>query len=284
MKFKKILILLIPFILISCPKKHTINFKNPQKIVCLSPGEAEILCAIGAENLIVARTDFCDYPKSLKSKPSVGGFDGKTLSIEAILSYNPDFVYGSVGMHDFLKKPLEDMGIKVYLSDPYSFEALYDEIRYISKVTDLQENGDRLISQIQDDIGPQYWEEYKKVYFEICNNPYMTIGYTSFLNNVIMFAGGINIFNDIKNPYPMINEEEIIKRNPEVIVIPEENNATLESIKNRPGWSSIDAVKNNRIIFIDSTISRPGPRIGKATFNLAKQVYKLWNIDLYPQK
>lgn len=283
MKFKKLLLLFIPFVFLSCHKKNHFENNSSLKIVCLSPGEAEILCNIGAENLIAARTDFCDFPESLKSKPSVGGFDGKSLSIEAILSYNPDFVYGSKGMHDFLKKPLEDMGIKVHLSDPYSFEALYDEIRYISKVTGHQENGDRLISQIQDDIGPQGWEEYKQIYFEVWNNPYMTCGYSSFLQNVIMFAGGNNIFHDLESPYPMINEEEIIKRNPEVIIVPKENNVTLESIKNRPGWTSIDAVKNNRIIFVDSSsILRPGPRIGKATKDLARQIYKFWNINLHP--
>ncbi|MCR5080071.1 MAG: helical backbone metal receptor [Treponema sp.] len=284
MKFRKFFIILIPLLLFGCVKKKVLSSnENPKRIVCLSPGEAEILCAIGAENLIVARTDFCDYPESLKSKPSVGGFDGKSLNIEAIISKKPDLVYGSKGMHDFLKQPLENMGVKVYLSDPYSFEALYDEIRCISKMTDLQENGDRLISQIQDDIGPQGWEEYKQVYFEIMNNPYMTCGSTSFLHNVIVFAGGSNIFSDLKSPYPMINEEEIIKRNPQVIIIPEENGITFDSLKKRSGWTSIDAVKNNRIIFVDaSLVCRPGPRIGKATSDLAKKIQKLWNINLYP--
>lgn len=282
MMSKKFLLILIPFLLTGCLKKKAINpSENTKRIVCLSPGEAEILYSIGAENLIVARTDFCDYPESLKSKPSVGGFDGKSLSIEAIVSKNPDFVYGSKGMHDFLKKPLEDMGIMVHLSDPYSFEALYDEIRYISKVTDLQENGDRLINQIQDDIGPQGFEEYRKVYFEVWNNPYITCG-SSFIHNVIVFAGGANIFSDMEESYPMVNEEEIIRRNPEVIIIPKENNVTLESIKKRPGWNEIDAVKNNRIIFVDSSFSRPGPRIGKETYKLSKQIQKLFDTDLHP--
>ncbi|HBP09267.1 MAG TPA: iron ABC transporter, partial [Treponema sp.] len=72
---------------------------SPQKIVCLSPSGAEILCALDSFDKIKARTDYCDYPEKLKSLPSVGGFDGKTLSIETILSYSPDFIYGSQGMH-----------------------------------------------------------------------------------------------------------------------------------------------------------------------------------------
>ena len=53
----------------------------------------------------------------------------------------------------------------------------------------------------------------------------------------------------------MTVQEEIIKRNPQVIIIPEENGITLDSLKKRSGWTSIDAVKNNRIIFVDASLS-----------------------------
>ena len=70
-------------------------FENQSKkrIVSLGPTATEILFAIAAENQIVARTDICDYPPEVKKIKSVGGFDGKSISLEAIISFEPDFVY-----------------------------------------------------------------------------------------------------------------------------------------------------------------------------------------------
>ena len=82
----------------------------PKAIVTLSPSAAEILYAIGAQDQIVAVSEFTDYPPEAAEKPVVGGFDGKTLSIETIISYEPDFVYLTEGMHNFLIDSLNAYG------------------------------------------------------------------------------------------------------------------------------------------------------------------------------
>ena len=73
----------------------------PKAIVTLSPSAAEILYAIGAGDQIAAVSEYTDYPPEAASKPIVGGFDGKTLSIETIISFEPDLVYLSEGMVSF---------------------------------------------------------------------------------------------------------------------------------------------------------------------------------------
>ena len=106
--------------------------KTAKRIVCLSPSGAEILCEIGAEKSIVSRTDFCDYPEKIRSVPSIGGFDGRTFSIESILSCKPDFVYGSKGMHDFLAPVLAKHKIELFLSTATSIQDLKNEIQYMA--------------------------------------------------------------------------------------------------------------------------------------------------------
>lgn len=244
-----------------------------EKIVCLSPAGAEILSAIGAEDKIVARTDFCDYPQSLSKLPSVGGFSGETLSAETILSYEPDLVYGASGMHDFLAEPLEAAGVKFYLSDASSFDAVYEEIKYAGSVTGHAEDADALCNKMQEEIKAcavkASGKERPSVYYEVWCVPYMSAGKKSFINEIISCAGGDNIFADLDENYPMVSEESIIAKNPKFILIPDMNGTSIEDVKARAGWETISAIENDKVVFINSDIfSRSGPRIVEAVTGL----------------
>ena len=246
----------------------------PERIVSLSPAATEILCAVGAENQLIARTDYCDYPPEVRKIPSVGGFDAKTLSLEKILSFRPDFVYMTKGMHDHLVSPLRKYGIYTYVSDAESISGIYKEITDIGAITGHPEKaGDicadmrKTFSSIKTALDS---EKSVSVYWEVWNSPYMSVGGISFLNEVIETAGGKNIFTDIKQTYPLVNEESIIMRNPDVIVITKTGSITAETVKKRNGWQEMSAVKNDRIITMDADIaSRPGPRIVQAVIDLA---------------
>lgn len=250
----------------------------PTRIVSLSPAGSEILCAVGAYDQIVARTDFCDYPKEMKLLPSVGGFDGKTLSLETIVKQKPDFVYGAKGMHDYIAAPLKKLGITVYLSDANSIDAVLNEIAYIGEYTGHAEQAQQVNRQIKQTFA----EVAKKVadqkpvtvYYEVWNSPYMSAGKNSFITELISCAGGANIFASLNEEYPMVSEEAIITKKPDVMLVPDMENETLGSIKKRNGWQLIPAVKRESICFINSDIcSRPGPRITEALLIIAKAIH-----------
>ena len=237
----------------------------PTRIVSLGASATEILFAVGAGEQVVARTDFCNFPVEASSIPSIGGFDGKTFSLESIISYKPDFVVLFKVMHDHLIEPLEKYGISYYVSDANTIEDVLKEIAEIGKITGHEENALALVKEIQSSIINLSLISNKTVYWEVWNAPYMTIGATSFINELITKAGGKNIFADVEQSYPAVNEESIIARNPDVIFIPSDSPVTAEDVKNRAGWQDISAVKNNRIFKIDADItSRSGPRIKEA--------------------
>ena len=237
----------------------------PTRIVSLGASATEILFAVGAGEQVVARTDFCNFPVEASSIPSIGGFDGKTFSLESIISYKPDFVVLFKVMHDHLIEPLEKYGISYYISDANTIEDVLKEITEIGKITGHEENALALVEEIQSSIENLSLISNKTVYWEVWNAPYMTIGSTSFINELISKAGGKNIFADVEQSYPSVNEESIIARNPDVIFIPSDSPVTAEDVKNRSGWQDISAVKNNRIFKIDADItSRSGPRIKDA--------------------
>ena len=243
----------------------------PKAIVTLSPSAAEILYAIGAGDQIVAVSEFTDYPPEAAEKPVVGGFDGKTLSIETIISFEPDLVYLTEGMHNFLIEPLDSYGIKWYLSNATSITAIEKEIMDLGEITGHQDEAAQVVAQMAEKLPETAGDSSIKVYYEVWNAPFMSVGSTSFINDVIVNAGGKNIFDDLTDAYPMVSDETIIARAPDVILLPRSNGVTVEDVKARAGWDSIPAVVNDRIYIIDDNMySRPAPRIADVVLDLSE--------------
>ncbi|MCR5699308.1 MAG: cobalamin-binding protein [Treponemataceae bacterium] len=239
-------------------------FASPSRIVSLAPNGTEILYELGCGSAIVARTDFCDYPSEVLQLPSVGGFDGKSFSIETILAYNPDFVYMVDGMHNHLEDLLKQFHVPYYLSKATSIDAVFDEIADVARIMECPEKGEKLISKMKTELDSikRNPEKRPSVYCEIFASPYMSIGEPSFMNDILEFAGARNIFGDLAQSYPQVSEEAIIAKNPDFIIVPYYSPDQIKLIYRRRGWNKISAVKNRKIYAIDADIfSRPGPRV-----------------------
>jgi iron complex transport system substrate-binding protein len=115
-----------------------------------------------------------------------------------------------------------------------------------------------------------------KVYFEVWNNPYISVSSKTWIGDLINLAGGTNIFGEEVSEWPIIGPEEIIQRNPDIIVFPVIPGVprfwgSFETVKNRLGWEDITAIKNNTLYEVPRDfISRPGPRLVNALELLAK--------------
>ncbi len=234
-----------------------------ERIVSLSPSGTEIIFALGQGDKLVARTDFCTFPEEAKKISSVGGFDGKSFSLETILSYNPDFVYLSNGMHNHLVSTLESFGIKVYISDVNSIDDVFNEIIDIAKILDVESFGIKYVAKMKSELTELKSELTKKnIYCEIFNSPFLTCGKNSFINDIITYAGGKNIFDFLDGSYPQVSEEVIVMMNPEIILAPDYSEFDLEKIYARNGWQNISAIKNNKVYSVSGDIfTRPGPRV-----------------------
>ena len=147
------LALILAVLLSGCAKKsETAKNDYPQSIVALSPASAEILFALGAGNQVSAVSDFTDYPAEATALPKVGGFDGKTLSMEKILSFKPDFVYLTDGMHNFLIEELESAKINYYVSNASSIKAVVREIQQIGEITGHSAEAKKVIAEMNQKI------------------------------------------------------------------------------------------------------------------------------------
>lgn len=172
---------------------------------------------------------------------------------------------------------LEAAGIKVFVIDsPSTIDDIYGDIKQVAEVMGVEEEGDKVVSNIQKQIDnvkekTANVDEKKKVYFEIQPAPQIwTIGSGTFQQEIIEASGVENIYAD-KQQWVEINEEDVIKRNPEAII-------TTSSLKNdilaRQGWSTVTAIQNKEVYEFDNEVfSIPGPRIGEAAELLAKTIY-----------
>ena len=277
MNKKRILTLFLFISLISASyarKPKTSESRYPKSIVALSPSAAEILFTIGAGDQVSAVSEFTDFPAEAKAKPVVGGFDGKTLSIETIMSFKPDLVYLTEGMHNFLIATLESNGIAYYVSKGESIASVEQEILEVGKITGHEKEAKKVVDDMEKKLKKAAGAAKKdgpiKVYWEVWNAPYMSAGSTSFINDVIKAAGGENIFADLSDAYPMVSEETIIAREPAVILIPASTGLESSAVGLRNGWADIPAVKGGRVFVVDDNVyTRPGPRVADVVLELS---------------
>jgi iron complex transport system substrate-binding protein len=255
----------------------------PARIISLAPSNTEILFAVGAGNLVVGVTKYCDYPVEAQQLPQIGGFSAKSISIETIVALKPDLVLANSSGQDSVITALEQAHIKVIAVKAASFEDVYANLQMVGAITGHAAEATAVVDEmkarvaaITEKIAAIPQNQPPTVFWEVFDEPLMTAGPGTFVSQMIVIAGGVNLFADLSEDYPQVSAEEIIKRNPAFILGPDSHGDKLiaEQLATRPGWDQIDAVKNGRVFLVDgNTSSRSGPRLVDALESIAKVLY-----------
>ena len=254
-----------------------------QRVVSLAPSNTEILFALGVGPQVVGRDELSDYPKEVKAVPSVGGSMGD-FSEEAILALKPDLVLASELNSPDLVASLEKLGLTVYsLSNPKTFEGLYKNLEIVAQLTGHEKEAAELNKSLKARV-TAVDEKVKSlssrpvVFFELdATDPLApwTAGPGTFVDQLIVRAGGINIGSKLEGDWAQISSENLVVANPQIILLGDAlYGITVESVKARPGWEVISAVKNNAIHpFNPDLATRPGPRLVDALEQMAKLLH-----------
>lgn len=268
--------------------------KFPERIISLVPSATEVIFATGAGDKLVGVTEYCTYPPEAREKEIVGGYSAETIILEKLIYLNPDLVIVGGEYHSTVISALEKSGIAAFSMDMQSIEDIYAGLAFIGFITENQDIAENRIKYMKDkeqqirSMVSEIPENLRiTVFWEVWSDPLMTAGRNSFINELIETAGGINIFSDFDTEFPVISAENVIYSNPEAIIKNSHNSTYTDDIKNRLGWDTISAVKNNRIYLLDEDIiSRPGPRIiialGLISKNLYPDFYKKYFEDQDP--
>ena len=251
------------------------------RVVSLAPATTEILFALGLDNEIVGVTTFCKYPPKALAKEKVGTFSHP--SIEKIISLKPDVIFCTgLEQNDVVVK-LKQLNLNICISDPSNFEELFASILKIGGLVNRENEAARLVSAMRrsiDEIKSKTAEmadnKKPRVFVEIWNDPLTTAGKGSFLDELVSLAGGTNIAGDVNKPYFYFNPEEVVRRDPDCIILAYmDNKDSMKAFGKRIGWSGISAVKNNRVYGdIDpDLLFKPGPRLVDGLREVHKRLY-----------
>lgn len=252
------------------------------KVVVLDAADCEILCALGAQDTLVGRGEYCDYPENVKDVTSVQS--GSETNIEQIVALQPQLVITST-MDQTTEQidALENAGIKVAVTEVPKIGDVYKAIRLVGTLVGKdKEAGDLVLSmsktfaEIQGQVDSN---GDKTVYFEVSPLQYglWTAGTGTFMDELANLLGVKNAFADVKG-WGQISEEQVLERDPDYIVTITmyygEGPTPVEEIISRKGWENLKAIQNKTVFNADSNeISRPGPRLTDAAQTLYNFFY-----------
>ncbi len=264
---------------ISDDAKRSVKFdKAPSKIVSLAPSNTELLYALGLGDKIVGVDEYSNYPDDTKQKEKVGGFSN--TNIEKVVALNPDLVLAAGITSKQLLTSLETRNLTVVVLDPPTLAGVAANMKLLGQIANVPDKAEAAISAFQgklDSIAVKIKEAKAKprVFYEL-DPTLFTVGPGSFIDDMIQKAGGQNIVTDASNPYPQLNQEAVVSKDPEVILLGDDSGGvdSPEKILSRPGWENISAVKNKRITAVNADlVNRPGPRAALGVEAIAKALY-----------
>jgi iron complex transport system substrate-binding protein len=230
----------------------------PSRIVSLVPSTTQILLALGAKNLLVGRTDY-DTAYVVSHLPSVGG--GLQPSMETLVFLEPDLVIRFAGGSDRTTPArLDDLGIAHLAVRPdriADVRALTLELGNLTgreaKAASLIDGMDATLTEIRTRIQGR---RPVKVAYVLGDHPPWVAGPDTFMHELLVAAGGENVFSDLTALYGPVSPEEFLVREIDLILTPEGGAVVLPT-------SQIPVVR------VSPSFEIPGPDLALSAWELA---------------
>lgn len=239
----------------------------PKRIVACVPSDSEMLFDLGLGDKVVGVNDWANYPEAVTQIEKIGG---SPLNIEKIISLKPDVVLANAGLVPQEIEKMRELGLVVLAINPTDLDSTLETYLLVGKAFGVEVEAQQLVSELthrQTKILPL--EKKPRVFVEIWNDPLMTAGKGSLWDSLIEKAGGENIGALAQGAYPVFSIEELIKQDPDLIIL---TNFNLEEAKNRPGYTML----KDRLIEVDPSLyTYPTKRLWAGLENLYEIFQKI---------
>ena len=238
--------------------------KPAKRIISLAPSLTELVYAAGAGSRLIGVVEYSDYPASADSLPVVGRFDG--LDIERILELKPDLIVAwQSGNPKSSITQLKNLNLKVYVAEPKNLSSIASHIEKLSVLTGTESRAQIAIQEfnsIYGEIKRRYNNKSKvKIFYQLWDRPIITVGGNELINDIIELCGGENIFGDLPQLAPKIDQESVLIRNPKVIVASGSNTERPQWLDEWKLWPQLTAVAEDNLYFIiPELLQRHTPR------------------------
>ena len=266
-----------PWVQVSDDTGRTVSVAQPvQRIISLAPHITENLYAIGLGERIVGAVSYSDYPEAAQNLSRVGGYN--QIDLEGIISKQPDLIIAWLSGNPRAQlEQLERLGLTVYYSEPRRFSDVADNLRRLGQLGGVAEHAATVADEFEaaiDELRQHYAQRPAvRVFYQIWEQPLMTINREHLINEAIETCGGVNVFADLERLAPRISREAVLERNPDVIIgggMGEDNPAWVQAWQR---WPQLTAVAQNQLFFIPpSLIQRHTLRLLQGTRLLCDQL------------
>ncbi len=235
----------------------------PERVISLVPSSTGILRALGMEERLVARTDF-DRDTPLAGLPSVGG--GLHPSVEVLTALDPDLVVRFEGPTDrATPETLDRRDIPHLAIRPDTIGDIRRIIRMLARTMGVEERGEALVAEMDhgiDSVRALVADRPRpRVVFLLGGDPPWVAGADTFLDELVEIAGGENIFADTGPLYAPVSIEEIIQRDPELIL-------ATEGSRVPPALQSLPLRR------VPETVQSPGVEVARSAATLARILHE----------
>jgi iron complex transport system substrate-binding protein len=236
-----------------------------RRIVSLAPNVTELLFAAGAGPHVVGAAEYSDYPPEARAIRRVGDYERPDF--EAILALKPDLVVGweSGNSLDNLRR-LKQLGLTVFASEPGALPALGATIEKLGVLAGTSEAAGRAAAGYRARLAALRARYAGRgevgVFYEIWNRPLQTVNDAHLISDVIRLCGGRNVFGKLPALAPKVNEEDVVRADPEAIIASGMSDTRPEWLDDWKRWPRLTAVaRGNLYVVPPDLLQRATPRV-----------------------
>lgn len=250
--------------------------RHPQRIISLAPNITETLYLLGAQDRLIGDTIQCTWPEDAKRKPKIG--DLLNPNYEVILAAKPDLVIASTAGNDRnAVMKLAGLGAPVYVAAPRNVEKIFQSVHDIAQITDCSARGSQLIAQMSERL-----DRIKarigglppvRAFFITWLDPLLAPGKNTFENDVLSLVGVISITADIPQYYPRYSLEQVIIKNPDVIITVKQEGNPIPDFRKIAGWRNLPAVQKGKVFILTEYLQHPSPLFLDGLEELSRKLY-----------
>ena len=263
------------------PRKESRTVRDTLRIVSLSPAATSILHDLSLTESLVG-IDRWSAP--LQGVPDgLAVFDMINPDAERVMALEPDIIFVSSMTRDATGrdpfKPFSERGMAVhYIPVSDSLDAIRRDVRFIAEACGVPESGESLVGamdatlrRISRIVATIPEDKRKRVYFEIgAGSKLYSFGSGVYLDELVCAAGGKNIFAG-EYGWIAVHAEQILARDPEIILTNVPDAGAVAEILSRPGWDALKAVRERHVYAIDhGASSQPAPSVIRALEEIAR--------------
>lgn len=243
------------------------------RVISLSPANTELAYAAGLGESLIAVSAYSDYPAEAKQLEQVSDWQG--LNVERIVALKPDLILAWRGGNP--QRPLDQLaalGIPIIYFDPQSVEGIISAIEQLAKYSPQPQIAQQSVLSMREQLN-QLKQRYaqqerpkKRVFIQLGTQPLFSTGSNTIQNDIVSMCGGENIFANSAVPWPQVSREQVIARQPEMIVM---TGTETQETAVRQFWQtqlSIPIIRLNEDWF-----HRAGPRVVLAAQSLCEQLH-----------